>query len=114
MPTPEPIVYTHGDTAPPLELGLHRARRPVILDEADTVEARIVRPGLATITKAAVIVELGDADTAARVRVTWAPGELVNLGVEPVEYLVELRPTTAAGTETTPAPARITVRPAYA
>lgn len=114
MPSPEPIVYTHGDTAPALELGLHRANRPVALAEADTVEARVIRPGLATLTKAAAIVERGDADTPARVRVTWAAGELVNLGADEVDYLVELRPTTAAGTETTPAPARITVRPAYA
>lgn len=114
MPTPEPIVYTHGDTAPPLELGLTRARRPVVLDEDATVEARVIRPGMATLTKVATVVSRGSVQYPARVRVTWAPGELVNLGTDAVEYLVELRPTTVDGTETTPAPARIMVRPAYA
>lgn len=115
MASTERIVYTHGDTAPALELGLMRANRPVALDPADTVEARVIRDVAGpTLTKAADVVELGDALTPAVVRVTWALGDLVNGTPDELDYLVELVITTAAGVETTPSPTRITVRPAYA
>lgn len=104
--------YTHGDTAPPLDVELRRERRPVILDESATAEATILRPGMASIVRPATVEELGDALTPARVRIAWQADDLVNTGVEPIDYRVRVVVTTpGVGIESTPAPPRFTVRP---